>query len=616
MIIAKSVPAVAVLIAAVTASTASALAGDAMTIVSFERGPSDPEATDRCFGIFREESQDPSHQFISEDRVRVDLPDGREMGFLRLAYLFDAAPGSFNGWWCRVPADQADWRPYFVDGSLVVRLRSGTTLPNVLRLEIKTGGGEAVHPCYLRPGPDVDRAIAERGYADIAVPLADVVGNREDLVHVDECAIVLLYDRLKPDARKGTFLIASFRLIRGVEPRSNGRELMNDLARRAFAYFEENRHPETGLVRDRAGNFPGRGTKDSRVASIGATGFYLSTLPYAVQRGWMSRDQAEQEAARILRTVEELDHRDGLFYHWIDYENGRRSGESEVSCLDSALFLNGAVVVAEAYPSVAEAANRLIDRADWTRFVVERDGKSFLALGWTPEQGLIGTIDVRTSESLLACVHAIGSRTHSVDPSVWTNTSARSNRIAGFDVTLGRLPLFVHTIGLLWWSDPNGPVEANGIAAALANRAFCRQVEARRWATYADCDDVGGWWGITSGDSLAPDAHVAYVSPGPTFNDAAGTVWPTVALASPGIAHVLEKDIVRWRGSAVWPRVLGTYGIAPFNLDTGFIGEDAIGIDMGSLLLNESICDGDLIRNLYMRHPVPRSALDRIRFDP
>jgi hypothetical protein len=64
----------------------------------------------------------------------------------------------------------------------------------------------------------------------------------------------------------------------------------------------------------------------------------------------------------------------------------------------------------------------------------------------------------------------------------------------------------------------------------------------------------------------------------------------------------------------VWHRVLGKYGLASFNLDTGWIGDDLIGIDIGAFLLNQAIHDGDLARGLFMRHPVTKTAIDRIGF--
>lgn len=630
--------------AAAALAAAAAFAGGAapegpdagtLTIVSFDGGPDGPGGENYRAGVLRDPAQDPRRQFVSEDVVRLGLPGGGEMGFLRLAYLFDAAPGAFNGFWCRVPADRADWRRYHADGALVVRLRTGQSYPDVVRLEIKVDGGAAVYPCYIRIGPGETREIAERGYADISLPLAEIVGNREALARVSELALVLLHDRLQPSARRGVLLIASIRLVPRAGPEFDGEALLDDLGQRAFAYFRDHRHPETGLVRDRAGNFEGRGTRDARMAAIAATGYYLSILPEAVRLHWMPRDQAEREAVRVLRSAERLEHRHGLFYQFIDWETGERWQGSVVSVLDSAIFLNGVMVAAEAFPSVTEDANRLLDRVDWREFLTEKDGKSLLALGWSPEQSLLGhrdvqpdeaavvhsltagsrthLLDVRTSEAAMAYFLAIGSRTHPIDPQCWYNTAVSAREVAGYRVLHGELPLFVSTIGL-GWADLRGLQDKDGVdlhdnatRAALANRAFCRQVAARRHTTYCEC--AGGWWGISAGDSAG-----GYVASGPIYGDANGDVWPMVALATaPWIPREIEGDLGRWRTGRTWPRVLGEYGLAPFNLDTGWIGEDLIGIDLGGGIVSLANARNRTIWDLWMRHPVAQSALRKLQ---
>jgi hypothetical protein len=596
---------------AVVASPAEGMAGDAVTVITFDREPEGPDAPRPPHGIFRDPNQDPSQQFITEEVLTEELPGGKKMDFLRLLYVCEAT-GAFNGWWCRIPAERADWRPH-ADKLLTVRLRTGKASPNIVKLEIKTEGG-GVHPCYLRIGLAEAKEIEQKGYADVAVPLRDIVPNRDALARVTELVLVLLQDRLAPNARRGLLLLNSVRLVEESEARYDGHALSEELSHRAFSYFRDHTHPVSGLVRDRASNFEGRGTRDSNVASVSATGFYLSILPYAVKCGWMDRDQAEREAGRILRFATHVaHHRDGLFFHFMICEEGERWERSEVSCLDSAIFMNGVAVVSEAFQSVAAMADEILDRADWTKFLVEKEGKRFLSLGWSPERGLLGPLDVRTSETLMAYVLAIGSRSHPIDPDIWYNTSTAERTVAGYRVCHGELPLFVHQYGLLWMN-PGGPdrdgidLPANAVRAALANRRFCREIAAKRSMTYADCPGVGGWWGISAGDSAD-----GYVAPGPIYGDA-DTVWPMAALASPGIALVIEEDLARWRSSRVWHRVLGKYGLAPFNLDTGWIGDDLIGIDIGAFLLNQAIHDGDLARGLFMRHPVTKTAIDRIGF--
>ena len=62
-----------------------------------------------------------------------------------------------------------------------------------------------------------------------------------------------------------------------------------------FQYFQENSHPTTGLTLDRS--------QTGAPASIAATGFALTAFPIAVERNWISRDEAAAHALKVVRTL-------------------------------------------------------------------------------------------------------------------------------------------------------------------------------------------------------------------------------------------------------------------------------------------------------------------------
>src|SRR5829696_1417376 len=72
---------------------------------------------------------------------------------------------------------------------------------------------------------------------------------------------------------------------------------LNDLQHRSFRYFWEQADPQTGLVPDRA-RMDGSLVPSSHenVASIAATGFGLTSLCIAADRGWISRAEALDRA--------------------------------------------------------------------------------------------------------------------------------------------------------------------------------------------------------------------------------------------------------------------------------------------------------------------------------
>src|SRR5262245_33855740 len=67
--------------------------------------------------------------------------------------------------------------------------------------------------------------------------------------------------------------------------------LLDEVERRACLYFYEQAHPATGLVMDRART---DGREDRKVASIAATGFGLSAMCIAHQRGFLTRAAAQE----------------------------------------------------------------------------------------------------------------------------------------------------------------------------------------------------------------------------------------------------------------------------------------------------------------------------------
>src|ERR1017187_2579909 len=124
-------------------------------------------------------------------------------------------------------------------------------------------------------------------------------------------------------------------------------ELLEEIVSRAFLFFWNEAGKHTGLVRDRA--LADGGPDKRRIASIAATGFGLGALCIGHQRGYLP---AEQVRARVINTLSFLlnhvEQVNGIFYHFIDVNTGRRVRMSEVSPIDTAILLCGALT-ARAY---------------------------------------------------------------------------------------------------------------------------------------------------------------------------------------------------------------------------------------------------------------------------
>ncbi|MBX3389496.1 MAG: hypothetical protein KF691_08585 [Phycisphaeraceae bacterium] len=155
----------------------------------------------------------------------------------------------------------------------------------------------------------------------------------------------------------------------------------------AFRYLWETGNPKNGMPPDRL---------SKPVVSVAGVGFLLSGLPIAVERGWVSRDQAQERAILILKTLSSQPEirKAGLFQHFIDGETGGIHGganlEHTVSTIDSALLFAG-ILTASSYfgGEVATLGDKLFEEADWTFFQGGDEAKpherGFISLGWKPK---------------------------------------------------------------------------------------------------------------------------------------------------------------------------------------------------------------------------------------
>src|SRR5258707_9706769 len=131
-------------------------------------------------------------------------------------------------------------------------------------------------------------------------------------------------------------------------------QFLEDLSHRSFLFLWEQANARTGLVRDRA--LADNDTPDKRAtASSAATGFGLTGLCIASERGWITRAQARERILATLRFYgEEAVHEHGWYYHFVDSATGTRRGATEVSTIDTALLLAGVVTAQEYFNKDAE----------------------------------------------------------------------------------------------------------------------------------------------------------------------------------------------------------------------------------------------------------------------
>jgi hypothetical protein len=360
---------------------------------------------------------------------------------------------------------------------------------------------------------------------------------------------------------------------------------LDEIQQRVVIYFWQEADPQTGLVKDRAGNFE---PDNYTVSSTAAVGFGLVALAIGESRGWLSHKQAYQRTLTTLRFLrDELPHEHGFYYHFVDYQTGQRVWNSEVSSIDTAWLLAGVLFAAEFYggTEVEALANDIYQRVDFEWMLIDggqRPDELLLNHGWTPESGFLPYRWDTYSELMLLYLLAIGSPTHPIPAESWAAWARPQGTYAGY-TTFAQGPLFTHQFSQAW-IDFEGRRDGLGydyfqssINATLANRQFCLDNE----ELYQTYDEYS--WGLSASD--APDGYQAYGAP-PGYPVHDGTIAPAAVAGSivftPDLSLTTLKTMREQYGDRIW----GRYGFSDaFNVDRDWWDQDVIAIDAGITLL-------------------------------
>lgn len=346
--------------------------------------------------------------------------------------------------------------------------------------------------------------------------------------------------------------------------------------RQSFRYFVEAANPANGLVLDKTSNSSSPDFKYAP-ASIAAVGFGLAALTAGAERGWIGKaEAAERVKTTLVFFSEKMESEHGFFYHFVDMETGKRAWNCELSSIDTALFLAGALTAAQYFesPEIKELAQKLYERADWKWMA---NGSPFLSMGWKPETGFLVPSWNEYNESMVMYILALGSPAFPLTAESWTAIRRPLGRYKGHELILSP-PLFTHQFSHAF-IDFRGKRDAfadyfeNSVQATLANRQFCID-SAGSFRTYGKDS-----WGLTA--SIGPDGYKAYgAPPGPALHD--GTVAPSAAAASLVFTPKQSLSALKYWYSTYRDRLWGRYGFADsFNLDRDFFASDAFAINQG-----------------------------------
>jgi hypothetical protein len=400
-------------------------------------------------------------------------------------------------------------------------------------------------------------------------------------------------------------------------------EAFLDLVQRtAFDYFWYETNPENGLVKDRS--------SDPSLSSIAAVGFGLSALTVGIDRGWISREAGR---ARVLTTLTFLSHsphgpeadttgHKGFYYHFLNLQTGRRTLDSELSTVDTALLLGGVLHVQQYFdqPDATEAeiralADALYGRVEWPWMQVH---SAKICHGWTPETGPLRYDWGGYNEAMILYLLALGSPTFPINPEAWTAWTGsyvwQTHYGQAFVVFP---PLFGHQYSHLWFDfrnmqdaymrDKELDYFENSRRATLANRAYAI-ANPLGWADYGE-----NVWGLTASD--IPASYKARGAPPAEHDD--GTITPTAVGGSLAFTPHESLAALRHMYTTYRTQLWGPYGFKDaFNPSQKWFATDYLGIDQGPIVLMIENYRTGRIWNVFMQHAAIQRGLERAGFDP
>jgi hypothetical protein len=392
------------------------------------------------------------------------------------------------------------------------------------------------------------------------------------------------------------------------KPSKEDEAFLDDLERQGCLFFWEQGSPNTGQVLDRARHDLG-GARDPRtMASIAATGFGLTALCIADNRGYLPHAQIIERVKTTLEWhLNKLPEVHGFFYHFTDIETGKPVPGVELSSIDTSLLLCG-ILTAGAYfgdSKIHALAQQIYERVDWPWML--NGGKTF-SMGWHADSGFLHARWEKFCELMMIYLLAIGSPTHPVTPQHWNNFTRPVIHYKGYNYISGDDPLFTHQYSQAWY-DFRGKRDAyadyfeNSATATRAHKAFCLSYP--QWYN----DD---YWGISASDYQG--GYTAWGGP-PAQGPIDGTVVPYAAAGSlpflpADCLFVLRAMRSKW-GKQAW----GRYGfVDAFHPSANWYDPDVLGIDQGiSVLMAENLRSG-LVWNAFMRNRSSVDAMQRAGF--
>lgn len=400
-------------------------------------------------------------------------------------------------------------------------------------------------------------------------------------------------------------------------------ELLERVQRQTFRFIWEAAHPVSGLVPDRRPSGKGQ-TED--LVTTGGSGFALMTLIVAVERGWITREQALERLEAMLAVLARATCYHGALPHFLDGRSGATipfSRKDDGGDLVETSFLCMGLLTARQYfdrqtpaeSRLRQAMTALWEEVEWDWYT--RAARGVLYWHWSATNGWALGHEIRGwNECLITYVLAAGAPRYPIDSHVYHRGFATGREFINGRTWSGiELPLGPPSGGPLFFAhysfcglDPRGLEDryANyweqNRRHVLINHAHCVANPHHHPGYGEHC------WGLTASDD--PDGYAVH---SPESDN--GTIAPTAALASFPYAPEQAMKALRHFLGAFGERVWRPQGfVDAFCPRRDWYADSHLAIDQAPIVIMIENYRTGLLWRLFMSAPEVLAGLRRLGF--
>ncbi len=400
--------------------------------------------------------------------------------------------------------------------------------------------------------------------------------------------------------------------------------VLDQVQRASFRYFWDGAHPESGLARDRSGR-----TADPRndLVATGGSGFGFMALLVAIERGWITRDEAIARIERMLSALETTRRYNGIFPHFFNGTDGSTVPFTKLDdggdLVETSLLLQGLICVRQYFAAaddpregaIRDRINRLWLAVQWNSHI--KNSEKVLYWHHSPKFGWARNVPIRGwNEALVSYVLAAASPDYGIDAEIYHDGFAANGAfLNGRDYYGVTLPLGPDYGGPLFFAhysfcglDPRGLVDRY----ADYWQQNCNHARINYLHSVHNPHGYTGYgpdcWGLTS--SHGPKGY-AVSSPGLDF----GLIAPTAALSS--LPYLPEESMRALRYFMALPqaKITGRFGfVDAFSLTSNWFARTYLAIDQGPVVAMIENHRSGLLWRLFMSAPEIKTSLRKLGF--